>query len=137
MLDDDYCFAYCRENRKDCQCGYLNGRCEYEPAKAPHYAQMRCHQCGRHHGFIPAPESTKKKRPASHKDLVRKSGITHCQMCLREQSKLNHPDCLEAHHVEEFSKGGDCDLSNIWIVCTGCHSLIDWTRTYLRRTAEA
>ena len=135
-IDDAYCFQYCDEQRKDCSCGYLNGRCEYSPAKAPHYANMRCRQCGKHHGFIPSPDANKVKRPAAHKNLVEKSGVKHCQMCLRHRDRLVHPDTLTAHHVEEFCKGGDSDMSNLWIVCTACHSLINWTRTYLGREAK-
>lgn len=136
-LDEKYCFDYCNEHRKDCPCGYQNGRCVFEPAKAPHYAQMRCVQCGRHHGFISAPDTLKAKRPSSHKDLVKKSGVHHCQVCLRHESKLQHPDHLQAHHVEEFCKGGSPDSENIWIVCTACHALINWTRTYLDRDKSA
>jgi hypothetical protein len=137
MIDEAYCFQYCDENRKDCSCGYLNGRCDFSEAKPPHYANMRCYQCGKHFGYIPTPESTKAKRPALHRSLVKKSGIKHCQMCLRHESQLIHPDTLAAHHVAEFCKGGDPNAANLWIVCTACHSLIHWARTYIGRGLEA
>jgi hypothetical protein len=136
MIDEAYCFQYCDENRKDCNCGYLNGRCEFNEAKPPHYANMRCYQCGKHLGFIPMPNATKVKRPASHKSLVKKSGVKHCQMCLRHESQLVHPDTLTGHHVEEYCKGGDPDAANVWIICTACHSLIHWARTYIGRRSE-
>lgn len=132
MIDEKYCFDFCTEHKKDCSCGF-KGRCEFEPAKAPAYAQMRCYNCGKHHGYIPKPENLKLKRPAAHKDLVRKSGVEHCQMCLRHQSQLVHPDHLQGHHVEEYCKGGSADSENVWIVCTACHSLINWARTYINR----
>lgn len=132
VIDEGYCFQYAVDNRKDCPCGNLNHRCEVKQAKAPHYAELRCRLCGRHHGFIPSPTATK-NRPKAHRDIVKKSGITFCQMCLRKESELVHPDHLTAHHVDEFAEGGSSDLSNQWIVCNGCHKLIHWTRTYLNR----
>ncbi len=136
-LDHEYCFEWCNTNRKDCACGYINGRCDYEESPGPHYAAMRCTNCGRHKGFIPFPDSKKRSRPTSHSNLVAKSGVKHCQMCLRNKSELVKPDHLQAHHVTEYAEGGASDPDNIWIVCSACHSLIHWTRTYLGRESNA
>lgn len=136
-LDHDYCFEWCNTNRKTCSCGYVNGRCDYEASPAPHYAAMRCTNCGKHQGFIPSPEGSKRTRPTRHSKLVKKIGLKHCQMCLRNKSDLAKPDHLQAHHVDEFAKGGSNDPSNIWIVCSACHSLIHWARTYVGRGGNA
>lgn len=133
VFDESYCWKYCNEHRVNCRCGAVNIRCQASKGNGVHYAEMRCPQCDRHNGWIPKPDCDKAKRPAAHRNLVKKSGIKKCQMCLRHERELVSPDCLHAHHVEEYRTGGDSGLENIWIVCSACHRLIDWTRTYLNR----
>lgn len=50
-------------------------------------------------------------------------------MCRREELPL--PEVLEAHHVVEVQEGGSDERDNLWIVCTACHSMIHYLRTYL------
>lgn len=52
-------------------------------------------------------------------------------MCLRDLKDIPLPQVLEGHHVVEFQDGGSDDRSNVWIVCTACHKLIHYQRTYL------
>ena len=90
----------------------------------------RCPNCDKWIKWL--PQNNDNRRPAAHQDLVRKYGEGYCQMCLRHQSELRDKDTLEAHHVVEFSSQAEPDSSieNIWIVCTPCHRLIHWMRTY-------
>lgn len=96
-----------------------------------HYADARCSKCNGH-WFPPKPESdpTKYRRPAQHRDLVEKYGEGFCEMCLRAKGDLPNGQTLEAQHVKEYRDGGSETRENIWIVCTACHKLIHWIRTY-------
>ena len=123
-----------------CGCGYVG-----EPKIVPrtsgvHYADKRCDSCGRHLGFVPKPDSdpTKYSRPKSHQQLVEKFSNGFCELCLAKVEDLPKGQSMEAHHIIEFKDGGKSDRENIWIVCTGCHRLIHWRRTYsiIERVAE-
>ncbi len=98
-----------------------------------HYAEVRCVKCKQHLGFQSKPDSdpTKYKRPKAHTDLVKQFSKGYCEMCMRPQADLPKGETLEAQHVVEFQNGGSCEKENIWIVCTGCHRLIHWRRTYI------
>lgn len=104
-----------------------------EPAPPPHFAVLRCPECGQHMGFAKKPETddSAKRREAKHRKLVARHGADQCEMCLRTADELSVARvALEAHHVREYADGGDCDRSNLRFVCTPCHRLIHWTRTY-------
>ncbi len=96
-----------------------------------HYADAVCQTCGKK-WFPPKPDAdpTKYKRPNSHRDLVRKYSPGYCEMCLCPANDLPKGQTLEAQHVKEFKDGGSERRENIWIICTGCHRLIHWVRTY-------
>ncbi len=97
----------------------------------PHWAKETCTACRRFLRWLPKPDREKTKREAKHVDLVRKHGRGFCELCLIRESHLPQPQTLEAHHVIEYANGGDADRENILIVCTACHALIHWRRTYL------
>ncbi len=104
--------------------------------KSVHYAELRCSTCGAHNGFLSKPDSdpTKYKRPNAHTNLVEKFSRGFCEMCLVRKEDLPKGQTLEAQHVQEFKDGGSAERANIWIVCTGCHRLIHWVRTYRHAT---
>jgi hypothetical protein len=97
-----------------------------------HYADLTCHSCGKHLGFPKKPDSdpTKYRRPQQHKDLVFAYGKDFCEMCLRHVSELPKGQTLEAQHVVEYQYGGSNKRENIWVICTACHKMIHWIRTY-------
>ena len=97
-----------------------------------HYARVRCVSCSRFLRFLPKPDSdpTKYKRPAEHRDLVGKFSEGFCEMCLRSQDDLPKRQTLVAHHVREYRNGGSSKRENIWVICTACHQMIHWVRTY-------
>lgn len=97
-----------------------------------HYANMICPQCNRHLGFAPKPDSdaSKYNRPAQHRELVRKHSRGYCELCRFTESQLPKNCSLEAHHVIPFEEGGEPTRDNTWILCTACHRLVEWQRTY-------
>lgn len=95
-----------------------------------HYAKRICGKCQKTNGWAPKPENEKVKRPAKHKSLVDKYGNGFCELCLRMESELESWHTLEGHHILEFSEGGSEKAENVLIVCTACHKLIHWLRTY-------
>lgn len=92
-----------------------------------HHAEYRCLAC-RCRGWLPKPHSD--RRPAAHRDLVAKFSQGFCELCLRRVSELPDNCSLEGHHVIEYHDGGTSDRDNVWILCTACHRLVTWTRTY-------
>jgi 5-methylcytosine-specific restriction endonuclease McrA len=97
-----------------------------------HHAKVTCGGCNRFLRWLPKPESdpTKYRRPTSHTNLVADYGQGYCEMCLRKKEDLPPKQTLEAQHVLEFKDGGSNERENIWIVCTACHRMIHWIRTY-------
>lgn len=110
--------------------------------KGIHHARLVCSGCGVYIRFLPKPGQEKKRRPAAARNLVREFSRGFCEMCTRRERDLPPGQCLEAHHVVPYSpdeaatlgfdEPGDNTRENIQIVCTGCHRLIDWARTYVR-----
>ncbi len=98
----------------------------------PHHWQEQCALCGRWIRFLPKPDSLKAKRPKAQSELVHEYGREFCELCGILQRHIPNSEALEAHHVIEYQDGGQERRSNIWIVCTRCHRLIHWMRTYLR-----
>jgi 5-methylcytosine-specific restriction endonuclease McrA len=114
------------------------GRCKadflmvYEVMQTgPHYAKLICPQC-RGVQWMPKPDTdpTKYTRPAAHTDLVEKYSRGFCELCLREKGELRKRDTFMAHHVWPFKYDGSEGRENIWILCTACHRLVEWQRTY-------
>jgi hypothetical protein len=98
----------------------------------PHYGKMVCvnSECGRCAYWVPKPDQDKARRPAAHRDLVKAFSRGYCELCLTREDQLRGGRVLEAHHVVEFTDGGSNERDNILIVCTGCHRLVHWLRTY-------
>jgi predicted HNH restriction endonuclease len=74
----------------------------------------------------PDSDPTKYKRPTQHLNLV----ADICEMCMRTLNEFPKGTTLEAHHVMEFKDDGSNARENIWIICTACHRMIHWIRTY-------
>ena len=110
-----------------------------EPGPMP--GEMRgstCSRCGAK-WWQPKAENERYRRPAAHRDLVKRYGRGICELCLRTREQLPGPESLVGHHVTEYAEGGTDDRANVWIVCTACHALVHHLRTYLghyHRTAQ-
>lgn len=118
----------------------LCNRCERETLSRvvltpdlPHYGKLVCDMCGCWRRWLPKPDTdpTKHRRTKQHTDLVRQFSKGYCEMCLMTAGELDDGRVLEAHHVLEYQTGGDPSRENIWILCTGCHKLVHWMRTYV------
>lgn len=109
-------------------------------ATGVHYAKRVCSAsaCGRINGFEPKPDSdpTKYRRTKAHTDLVKKFSKGFCEMCLTPAGELPKGMALEGQHVVEYDNDGQPTRENIWIVCTACHRLIHWVRTYKGRNRD-
>lgn len=112
------------------ECGYSkcksqNITTEWKPEREQYL--KRCADCGK---STWDPKEGSKNREASHRQLVKKSGITKCEHCGIDEHLIPHPQKLEAHHIIEYDEGGTDDMQNILIVCTECHKEIHHKRTY-------
>jgi hypothetical protein len=90
-----------------------------------HYAKASCQACGRFLKFIPKPDSdpTKYRRPSASRNLVRKHG---------DRMRRHFGDSIPVELGNVFhGEDGPDDPMNLWILCTGCHHLMHWRRTYL------
>lgn len=116
-----------------CQrCGATERHVELTP-DGPHHAKEVCARCGRWLRWLPKPDQDRAKRPANHRELVRKYGRGFCQWCLTPERDLPARQTLEGHHIIPYADGGTDDRANVLILCTGCHKLAHLMRTYYRR----
>ena len=104
------------------------------PNRGGHYGKLVCRNCNdRFIKWLPKPKEAKTPDPRSEvsKKLVTKYSQGFCEICLRCDRDLPKPQTLEGHHIIQVKDGGTDDNSNIQIVCTACHRLIHWQRTYM------
>lgn len=106
-----------------------------ETPNLQHFGREDCAGCGRFVRWVPKPEADRIKRPAAHRNLVKKFSRGFCEMCLLKEHELPAGQSLEAQHVEEYAEGGEPRRENIWIICTACHKLIHCIRTHFRRAS--
>jgi len=69
---------------------------------------------------IPLGAKEKPKRgltPSKRATLVQKYSNGRCSYCEKKFDYLN----LDVHHIKERSKGGSNKLTNLTILCAGCH----------------
>ena len=114
-------------------CGYTGVPTIKVMETGVHYAKLSCDQCGRFIRWMAKPEgdASKYRRENQHKELAAKFGNGYCELCLIKESDLPNGESMEGHHVIEYADGGDSSRENVWVVCTACHKLIHWRRTYL------
>ncbi len=122
---------------KPCKHPGCDGTCHPElMPHSRHYAKWVCGSCGKWNDWVrkPSDDASKYRRPAAHRKLVAKFGRGYCEMCMRQENELRDEDTLEGHHSIEFKDGGEPTRENTWILCTACHRLVNWMRTYHGRT---
>ena len=71
-------------------------------------------------------EARNGKRPPcpSPRDLC----VDACQMCLLKREDLGYAETLETHHLDDAPTNNE--RTNLFVVCSSCHSLIHHQRTY-------
>ena len=104
---------------------------EFTP-EGPHHGKVICGKCDRFIRWIPKPDRDKSKRTGKHRKLVKKYGDGYCQLCLTLEERLPAGETLEGHHIVEYQNGGQPSKDNTLILCSACHSLVNWRRTYRR-----
>lgn len=119
----------------DTVCKVCGGRgtIVHGPHPGGHYAKIDCSKCGRWIRWLPKPDVEKHRRPAAHRDLVEKFGKGFCELCLRKKDQLPLPQTLIGHHVDPYAKSRNKELKkeDVWILCTMCHRIVEWMRTYM------
>jgi len=113
------------------KCGTDNSVCfEFTP-KMVHYGRVHCSDCGYGKGnWVRKPENiTARKRSAASKSIVKRFSQGYCEMCLRTEEQLPNNQVLEGHHIlgDELGKH---EREDVWIICTACHRLVGFVRTY-------
>ena len=101
----------------------------YRDGNEQHYKGRTCRQCGLF-AWISKPVEIAYKRPANHTGLVKKYSKGYCEICLIPQDIIPRWESLEAQHIIEYQANPNSERENIIIVCTRCHMLIHWLRTY-------
>lgn len=114
------------------KCGHDGPHVVVLETQSVHHARETCAKCLAFVRWIakPSDDPTKYKRPQKHRNLVAEYSRGFCEMCLRLEDDLPKGQTMEAQHVIEFQDGGSEKRENIWIVCTACHRMIHWLRTY-------
>lgn len=100
-----------------------------------HYAEQKCVNCGSHQKFIPDPNKDERTRSTrfSISDLLDNRGYdtAKCFFCRRPSHQLGQREGLELDHIKEIAReDGEDRLNNLQILCTACHKLKNWMRTY-------
>jgi 5-methylcytosine-specific restriction endonuclease McrA len=101
-----------------------------------HYAKEVCKQCGRWIRWIHNPENEGSRTQTSKYSIEQilrfhKKENNICFFCLRTQEQLGVKETFTRDHIEELDKGGKDELENLQILCSPCHKLKNWTRTYI------
>lgn len=115
-------------------CGHVGPHGITVMTDGKHYAKVHCNECNRFLRWLPKPEAEKAKRPSAHRDLVGRFGNGYCEMCGIRDEHLPKGESLEGHHCEAYQDGGEPTRENTWILCTPCHKLVEWRRTYVKHT---
>lgn len=111
------------------------GVCDFHDIPGPHsgghYAKRVCGICERFLGWLPKPDTDRARRPAGHRELVKKFGRGFCEYCRRTEKELPAGEVLEGDHIESYQSGGEPKAENVFILCTMCHKMAHLLRTYL------
>lgn len=112
-------------------CGYEGEQVVVLTPEHQHHAKALCARCRRWIAWVSKPDADKYRRPSADKKLVKKFSRGFCEMCLIREENIPNGASLEGHHIVEFKDGGEPTRENTWILCTACHRLVNWRRTYV------
>ena len=118
---------YCRICQKD-----VEVITEILPPTGIHYAKATCPNCGRFIDWLKKPDN-EDKRTKTSKYTLEDFNIDYCEWCGRKKEELGLREVFHLHHKKWLEDGGKDERENIMIVCTACHALALWIRTYLHR----
>ena len=95
--------------------------------------EVTCDDCGLFVKWEGKPKEKKSRKGQA--DLRNRFCKDYCELCLSMKEDLVLPDTLEIHHVLEVQHGGTDDPENLQTLCTGCHRMVHWRRTYNRHSS--
>ena len=94
-----------------------------------------CSKCGSYIKFLSKSlfEGVKKPNGKRRKTVWTPSelGIENCEICGRQKDRLGKNEKLESHHKVFIEHGGEDKKDNILVLCTPCHRMAHFLRTYL------
>jgi 5-methylcytosine-specific restriction endonuclease McrA len=73
-------------------------------------------------------QNGRRRKPAWSASTV---GIEYCELCGRTRECLGINEKLECHHKVPIEHGGTDTRDNILILCSPCHRMAHFLRTYL------
>jgi len=110
----------------------VNAIIEEMPETSIHYAKATCPICDRFIDWLKKPEN-EGFRTQSSKYTPETLSIEACELCGRDKSKLGKRSTLAIHHKQPIEEMGEDTKENILVLCTGCHRMAHFLRTYLHR----
>lgn len=112
-------------------CNSTRNRITPGPHPGGHGDKLECADCGRYLRWLPKPENERTRRPAGERSIPKRMGVERCDICGRHRDELPKGQTLVGHHCDEYQDGGRVTEGGRWsVVCTACHALIHWIRTY-------
>lgn len=93
-----------------------------------HYGKWVCSCCGRFHKWEPTPKNREEGRRKT--TAVKMDDPLCCALCGRQRVELGKHETFETHHSFPLEDGGQDIRENLVWLCTACHRLAHWIRTY-------
>ena len=102
------------------------------PETSIHYAKAVCPSCNSFIDWLKKPEN-EGIRIQSSKFSPESLKIENCELCGRDASKLGKRSSLAVHHKIPIEEGGKDTKDNLLVLCTACHRMAHFLRTYMHR----
>lgn len=81
---------------------------------------------------MPKPKNEGKRTKTSKYSTI-DLGITSCEICGRTEDRLGSYEVFEIHHKIPLEEEGQDTPKNLLVLCTACHRLCHYQRTYLNQ----
>jgi len=112
------------------KCKYCNSTdlSENPRPDTPHYAELKCNSCNKWLSWIKGPNNPRSKSVLNN---TKKRDEYRCWFCGRYKNELGTNETMTTDHMIELNEGGKDDLNNTKTLCSACHKLKLWVRTYM------
>ncbi len=108
----------------ECRYCYSTNLIEKLTENGPHYAELRCADCGRHLQWIPKPKNEKETKRNNNKWLKKwreKLEVLICHWCWIKETETKMG--FEIDHISPIEEGGQDEFENTRPLCSACHWL--------------
>lgn len=106
-----------------------------ETPNLTHYGKLVCVECGRWFKWVSNPDKKTRSKTSQYKnkDILAFYGLAQeiCFFCLRKKDQLGKCETITRDHIIELQESGEDSPNNIQLLCTSCHKLKNWARTYI------